>query len=140
MCGLLFSLTGTDRCLLSSPFYLTPNQCDCVGLHSNLVRAITRRGPDHQSSFSHSTNEYSIDLYASVLHIRGTQIASQPVTSDCGNYVLAWNGESYSDDVSRGESDTSHFFALLRSNSWDPLRALASWDGPLCFRPHRHSQ
>lgn len=70
---------------------------------ASLEEAIAPRGPDQQGNMVLALgNEWSLVLLASVLHMRGPCICSQPAQDASGN-VLLWNGEVFAESQGREE-------------------------------------
>ena len=87
---------------------------------SKLIQdALISRGPDDQSSRTYidNDNEWTLNLFAAVLHMRGEKMIQQPYSSSslCGQYCFCWNGECYSHDEAYGMP--SFDIANLDSNS-----------------------
>ena len=74
--------------------------CPTNGLSAALLKALTPRGPDTQSTHSvtlvqgGASEQVKVDLVATVLHLRGEVSQPQPLIDDQGN-VLLWNGEVF---------------------------------------------
>lgn len=85
MCGIfLQALAGQEA-----------SSAPCLGANLERVR---RRGPDAFAVKYHSTNLHDgravrLAFASSVLHLRGPNIARQPLSSD--QFILQWNGEIY---------------------------------------------
>lgn len=78
----------------------------------NVLSDIHRRGPDNMKVINISNRFY---LAASVLHIQGEELASQPATDMYGNMLL-WNGEVFrgiEQDRQTGECDTTVVLRLI---------------------------
>ena len=106
-----------------------------------MTAAIAHRGPDAEG---HWSDENSVVLGHRRLSILDTsEVANQPMTSACGRYVLAFNGEVYNylelreelgDYPYRTTGDTEVVLAALRQWGTEALQrfngmfALALWD------------
>lgn len=107
--------------------------CSCQDMNCRkwkdqiLHQSLCSRGPDHQCSlwFRHernvseedrqgstasaaSTGWWDMNLYASVLHMRGKDLVGQPYRLHCNSNrdrrcYLCWNGECYSHDAMYGQ-------------------------------------
>lgn len=126
--------------------------CGITGIHGKadaaawaaarrMTAALAHRGPDAEG---HWTNDNNIVLGHRRLSILDTsETANQPMTSHCGRYVLAFNGEVYNylelreelhDYPFKTTGDTEVVLAALREWGTDALRrfngmfALALWD------------
>ena len=81
MCGILIRLSKT--------------KVD-AGLLSLALENLSHRGPDNQGVNSFELNGIFYDLVHTRLSIRGLgHEADQPLVSDCGNYIICFNGEIY---------------------------------------------
>lgn len=74
---------------------------------SKLIQdALISRGPDYQSSRTYidNDNEWTLNLFAAVLHMRGEKMVQQPYSSSSlsSQYCFCWNGECYSHDEAYG--------------------------------------
>ena len=126
--------------------------CGITGIHGRtnaeswsatrrMTAALAHRGPDAEG---HWTDDHNVVLGHRRLSILDTsEVANQPMTSYCGRYVIAFNGEVYNYRELREElqdypfkttGDTEVVLAALRA--WGPsalerfngMFALALWD------------
>ena len=81
MCGILFCATQSKETSKEQ--------------FSNLLQLLHHRGPDNQSTWSHSTQTENVYVGHTRLAIVGVEDGTQPIVSTCGNYVLSVNGEIY---------------------------------------------
>ena len=103
-----------------------------------LIAAVQPRGPD----YAHTLNHENLAFHASVLHLRGNQIAQQPFENDRGILVyvsrvsshetkltIPQNGEIFDGlDVTTEQNDGQRLFAALTTT--DPLIVLREAKGP----------
>ena len=79
---------------------LAAMSCPIKGLPAALIKTLTSRGPDIQSTHSvtlvhgDTSEQAKVDLAATVLHLRGEVAQPQPLVDEEGN-VLLWNGEVF---------------------------------------------
>lgn len=94
--------------------------------------SLVRRGPDHQAELTVGAGRVS--LGASVLHMRGESVGSQPMR-DAGGNVLLWNGEVFGGGVvvEPGTSDTCAVLAALGPGRRPVDEVLSSVEGPWAF-------
>jgi len=92
MCGIFFSLCSTDHEVILDPEQL-------MNLH--------KRGPDFNCKKVLHIDDQSFLVFQSwVLHMRGLQVAHQPVLNN--HNVLIWNGEIFGYPlVDSDESDST---------------------------------
>jgi asparagine synthase (glutamine-hydrolysing) len=81
MCGILFCATQSKETSKEQ--------------FGNLLQLLHHRGPDNQSTWSHSTQTENVYVGHTRLAIVGVEDGTQPIVSTCGNYVLSVNGEIY---------------------------------------------
>ncbi|CAG8465843.1 2746_t:CDS:10 [Paraglomus occultum] len=124
MCGIAFRLI---------------NQNDYDQSYSNiwvhLNKQNQRRGPDAHGQHTISIVSLRLDFVAYVLHLRGSNVTSQPIVDDLGN-VLQWNGEIFDGiEVQPFANDTMSLCAtLLSRNSIDnALGVLSNVEGPFAI-------
>ncbi|KAF8331070.1 asparagine synthase-domain-containing protein [Cantharellus anzutake] len=96
-------------------------------------------GPDSCRTLRRSvlTSEgvvWELDLFASVLHLRGDHIVDQPHENESGD-VLCWNGEIFQGiPVNSEENDGSKLFQeLTRAPGSDITAVFARLEGPYAF-------
>lgn len=87
---------------------------------------IAHRGPDHQGIFQ------SADRRLGIVHQRLAIVdldprANQPMVSDCGNFVLAFNGEIYNHTQIRSELERAGYDFRSRSDTEVLLQAFRAW-------------
>ncbi|GAA5960988.1 hypothetical protein JCM21900_001938 [Sporobolomyces salmonicolor] len=104
-----------------------------------LVDGVKERGPDasdsrvqhvqHNQSFS-----YELRFHASILHMRGEGVSTQPFVADNGD-VLLWNGEIFDGlDVAPNENDGRKLFDLIESSGPSNFfAAIRNIEGPYAF-------
>lgn len=82
MCGITFSLSRSEL----------PSE-----LYESLCSACRSRGPDYQGRtiVKHVPSGFYLHFYASVLHLRGNHVASQPFVDD--EDVLVYVSLTYDD-------------------------------------------
>lgn len=81
-----------------------------VKIDNNLLDTIKHRGPDRQAIVHDSTENYDVYLAHTRLSIVDLSDAgNQPMTSECGNYGLLFNGEIYNHLELRTELKFKHF-------------------------------
>lgn len=63
------------------------------------------KGPDHLGFIERRlSNKYSVDLYSSVLHLRGNTLCNQPFISN--RFALCFNGEVFGGlEIPEGKND-----------------------------------
>lgn len=108
----------------------------CDEYIDKLKKLIDARGPDYSSPISACTTGCGLNLRvtASVLHLRGKQIAEQPVVDQDGN-ILLFNGQIYEYDGNDLEQDISDTIFLSERLSEcltkaDIAGVLSKIDGP----------
>ncbi|KAF8307530.1 hypothetical protein DL93DRAFT_2064754, partial [Clavulina sp. PMI_390] len=78
-----------------------------------------------------------LSINASVLHLRGTQVTSQPHENGSGD-IFCWNGEIFAGmDISNLENDGSKLFKRLTDSGVSPVAVLAEIEGPYAFLFYR---
>lgn len=68
--------------------------CSTEDLKHSVDDALARRGPDHQGCYETTCGHFHLLFQATVLHMRGEIMETQPVVSKAGN-VFIWNGEVF---------------------------------------------
>nr|CAB3223735.1 asparagine synthetase domain-containing protein 1-like [Phallusia mammillata] len=104
-------------------------------LGDTLDDVLARRGPDHSGSYKHQNENFAVLFQASVLHMQGEVMQTQPVVSKRGN-VLIWNGEVFGGlQVPENKSDTAVLLEALEntSTSTEICSILGSIQGPWGF-------
>jgi asparagine synthase (glutamine-hydrolysing) len=77
-------------------FIAAAAQADLRPVLHQMMQKTAFRGPDAEGEFYHSLGSQTIALGANRLRIVDNhEFSDQPMQSDCGNYVLAYNGEVY---------------------------------------------
>ena len=110
----------------------------------SLLDTIKHRGPDRQAIYTEEVGANKLYLAHTRLSIVDlSEAGNQPMVSDCGNYVLVFNGEIYNHLALRktlrfrdfkGHSDTETLLHLLMEQGTDCIRNLngifgfAFWD------------
>lgn len=110
----------------------------------SLLDTIKHRGPDRQAIYTEEVGTNKLYLAHTRLSIVDlSEAGNQPMVSDCGNYVLVFNGEIYNHSALRktlhfqdfkGHSDTETLLHLLMEQGTDCIRNLngifgfAFWD------------
>jgi asparagine synthase (glutamine-hydrolysing) len=105
-----------------------------ISVTTDLLDTIRHRGPDCQAIYSDKVNNHSIYLAHTRLSIVDLSAAgNQPMVSECGNYVLIFNGEIYNHLELReelkfknfkGHSDTETLLYLLIEKGIDAIGLL----------------
>ncbi|PLW16246.1 hypothetical protein PCASD_18112 [Puccinia coronata f. sp. avenae] len=107
----------------------------------SILRAISPRGPDFQAQTTHlirgdTTNvDIEINLFASVLHLRGLSLTKQPIRAADTGSLLLWNGEVFDGlEISDTENDGQAILKALenRENRTIPQIFLGI-EGPYAF-------
>ncbi|KAF3082578.1 hypothetical protein TWF102_001140 [Orbilia oligospora] len=132
MCGILFELSQADNSTTSST-------------SDDLVKDVTRRGPDSLESVELVVGSLRLKFTSSVLSLRGTAVVPQPIFSksnrtekqdDAPEYVLCWNGEAWrlnGQEFGSDENDAQVIFAQLSSCSGKVQDVLQKIEGPFAF-------
>lgn len=90
---------------------------------------LSNRGPDLQTNFEIQNGNLMIDMFSSVLHMRGDAVQRQPMTNDL--YCLQWNGEIFDGiSIDREKSDTSVLFESLTLDPDSIHSVLSKVKGP----------
>lgn len=101
MCGIF--------CSISSHAYTSPSD--------ELQRRLYQRGPDSQHTICRSYGGSYITLCSTVLSLRGSQVVTQPLQDELGEFVLCWNGEAWTiDGKPQSGNDTQVVLGLLRDS------------------------
>jgi asparagine synthase (glutamine-hydrolysing) len=132
MCGITGFMTSASNLSLS----------DATAVGKSMVETLTHRGPDQEGIWTEESSLVLAHRRLAVLDLSAS--ASQPMTSDCGRYVIVFNGEIYNHrDIRsqlckedwRGTSDTETLLAAFQT--WGVSRtlqkivgmfAIALWD------------
>lgn len=73
-------------------------------INTELVNIIKHRGPDRQAIYNDISDKHEVNLAHTRLSILDLSAAgNQPMISECGNYVLIFNGEIYNHKTLRKE-------------------------------------
>ncbi|CAG8830078.1 36856_t:CDS:2, partial [Racocetra persica] len=111
MCGILFRLRQS-----SSSIDGNPSNSFHKDLWNQLMTKNTQRGPDSQDQFSESLDNFELDFFGAVLHLRGKSVIKQPLIDNDQN-VLLWNGEIFDGlEVPFGENDTIYLSATVKNS------------------------
>ena len=114
------------------------------GFLARAKRVLHHRGPDGEAEWRERDGSFGL-AHTRLAIIDLSQAAAQPMVSDCGRFVIAYNGEIYNfralraeleaaGDRFRSESDTEVLLALLRREGAPGLAravgmfAFALWD------------
>ncbi|GAA5859461.1 hypothetical protein JCM1840_004626 [Sporobolomyces johnsonii] len=104
-----------------------------------LVDAVKERGPDASNSLVQHVQpnqgfSYELRFHASILHMRGEGVTTQPFVADNGD-VLLWNGEIFDGlDVAPSENDGRKLFDLIQSSGpANFFAAIRNIEGPYAF-------
>src|SRR3989441_5141933 len=92
------------------------------------VAALIHRGPDQQGVFE----SRGVSLGVTRLKIIDLQSGDQPIVSECGDSVLAFNGEIYNHRELRAELENRGHRFRSQSDTETVLRAFLEWDTD-CF-------
>ncbi len=105
----------------------------------SMTEALGHRGPDGSGVYFKETDAYNIGLaHRRLAVIDLTDAGAQPMASDCGQYIITFNGEIYNFEelraqlkskgvTFRGHSDTEvivHLFILYGEKCVDMLRGM----------------
>jgi asparagine synthase (glutamine-hydrolysing) len=120
---------------------LSNNKAEGLKFGANALTLLKHRGPDDKGIYS-DDNVVLSHTRLSILEL--SQLGHQPMTSSCGRYVIAFNGEIYnhldlrkkylSDHPFRGHSDTETIIELFRLIKEEMLKemvgmwAILLWD------------
>ncbi|CAG8556054.1 16502_t:CDS:10 [Dentiscutata erythropus] len=111
MCGILFRLLQSSN--LGDESFSNSSRKD---LWNQLMTKNTQRGPDIQDQYSESLDNFELDFFGAVLHLRGKSVIKQPLIDDDQN-ILLWNGEIFDGlEVPFGENDTICLSTALKDS------------------------
>ena len=84
-------------CGITGLWHLNPqghNPETSMRITRNMLRQIIYRGPDHQAIWKHEKQGMYIG-HARLKIIDTSDAGNQPIRSQCGRYIMAYNGEIY---------------------------------------------
>lgn len=93
---------------------------------------IAHRGPDHQGIYQSARGNLGL-VHQRLAIVDLDPRSNQPMVSDCGNYVLVFNGEIYNHDSIRPRLEKDGYEFHSRSDTEVLLNALRAW-GPDCLQ------
>lgn len=93
---------------------------------------IAHRGPDHQGVYHVAQSKLGM-VHQRLAIVDLDPRSNQPMLSDCGNYVLAYNGEIYNHEAIRTELERAGYVFRSRSDTEVLLNAFREW-GPDCLK------
>ncbi|ORE10373.1 N-terminal nucleophile aminohydrolase [Rhizopus microsporus var. microsporus] len=125
MCGILFSLSRNESSIDSNEW-------------NQLLELNKKRGkfvcPDSQQLKTIHIDNFSLQFYSTVLHLRGSSVVPQPI-EESGN-ILCWNGEIFGGIyVEHGQNDTQVLMShLTKADSQEAILSIFSRiEGPYAF-------
>ncbi|KAG8889849.1 hypothetical protein FRB99_003941, partial [Tulasnella sp. 403] len=102
-----------------------PPSSDAPPILTALQSSNAVRGPDAQGSLqTQLDSDLTLHAYASVLHLRGSEVTPQPHRNENGDW-FCWNGE-----ISEFENDGKLLFSKLTSPASSITSVMASIEGP----------
>jgi len=104
------------------------SQVPDLDLIHRAVAALIHRGPDQQGVFESP----GVSLGVTRLKIIDLQSGDQPIVSECGDSVVAFNGEIYNHRELRAELENRGHRFRSQSDTETVLRAFLEWDTD-CF-------
>ncbi|CAG8476505.1 589_t:CDS:10, partial [Racocetra fulgida] len=105
MCGILFRLRQSSS---------SNDGNHSNSFHKDLWNQLMTKNTQHQ--FSESLDNFELDFFGAVLHLRGKSVIKQPLIDNDQN-VLLWNGEIFDGlEVPFGENDTICLSTTLKDS------------------------
>jgi asparagine synthetase B (glutamine-hydrolysing) len=95
MCGIFAVLQQQCDCEKKAHDHESQSSSNVQDVMRTLQNGIANRGPDGFSAAVAEVGTTRCTLGASVLHIQGDHMTTQPLIDDAGN-ILCWNGEAFS--------------------------------------------
>eukprot|EP00158_Paraphelidium_tribonemae_P005652 Partr_v1_DN27445_c3_g2_i1_m71980 putative asparagine synthetase len=110
MCGILLSLSQGHSTV-------------CAKLAAGAEKSVANRGPDFNARHELQIEGYTVKVFSSVLHLRGNSMSEQPVISQSHSSILCWNGEAYTYNDIRLDTEISDTDWLSRELESIPVDA-----------------